>query len=96
MVLTLILTSPRGCLQMRLTELPEVLSTCKSVGCEGMLISWRGIERNRLSRDLPALFTANTKKMVVLSIWWLSLVMKLDAEVFAKVTSPWPDDSSMV
>ena len=81
---------------MRLTELPEVLSTCKSVGCEGMLISWRGIERNRLNRDLPALFAANTKKIVVLSTWRLSLVVKLDAEVFTKVTSPWLDESSMM
>ena len=59
-------------------------------------MSRRGMERNRLSGDRPALLTANTKKMVVLSVWWLSLVVKLDAEVLTKVTNPSSDDNRMV
>jgi len=96
LALTLTLTSPRGCLQKRVINLSEICSTLRSVGFEGMLISRMGMERNRLSGDLPALLMANTKKTVLLSGWKFSLAVKLDAEVFTKVTNPSSDDNRMV
>ncbi len=69
--------------------------TDRAVGFEGMLKSSFGMDKNCVLRpDFPALLAANTKNTASFGSSGSKLVVKLSADVVAKVTSSFSSELS--